>query len=92
MCSIQDAEKLTAWLVANIAHAERRPERVREELLQHCHEVCIEPLAADRNTRMVRSALRTAEETWFSRIPARLPAEVRARVLARTRPPCPLRS
>lgn len=31
--TINDQEKLTAWLAANVAHAERRPERVREELL-----------------------------------------------------------
>ncbi|MGW7200704.1 DUF4158 domain-containing protein [Streptomyces chryseus] len=32
-CSVQDAEKLTAWLASNVVHAERNPDRVREELL-----------------------------------------------------------
>ena len=36
VCGVADAEKLTAWLAANVAHAERRPDRVREELLKHC--------------------------------------------------------
>lgn len=31
VCSVQDAEKLTAWLAANVAHAERDPDRVRAE-------------------------------------------------------------
>ncbi|MER5587343.1 Tn3 family transposase [Streptomyces asoensis] len=82
VCSVQDAEKLTAWLAANVAHAERNADRVREELLKHCREEFIESPAPDRITRMVRSALHTAEETWFVRITARLTAETRARVLA----------
>lgn len=81
-CSVQDAEKLTDWLAANVAQAERNADRVREELLKHCREESIEPPTPDRNTRMVRSALHTAEETWFAHIPARLTTEVRARILA----------
>lgn len=82
VCSVQDAEKLTAWLAVSVAHAERNPDRVREELLKHCREECVEPPAADRITRMVRSALHSAEETWFATVGARLTEEVRARVLA----------
>ncbi len=82
MRSVQDAEKLTAWLVVDVAHAERNADRVREELLKHCREESIEPPTPDRITRMVRSALHTAEEAWFGRIAARLTAQVRARILA----------
>lgn len=57
LCSVQDTKKLTAWLAANVAHAERNADRVREELLKHCREEFIEPPAADRISRMVRSAL-----------------------------------
>lgn len=78
----QNAEKLTIWLAANVAHAERNPVRVREELLKHCREEFIEPPTPDRLTRMVRSALYSAEETRFARIAARLTAQVRVRVLA----------
>src|SRR2546429_7392869 len=81
VCSVQDAEKLTAWLAANVAHAERNADRVREELLKHCREELIEPPTVDRITRMVRSAQHTAEETWFARITSRLTAEGRARLL-----------
>ncbi|WP_413102531.1 DUF4158 domain-containing protein [Streptomyces sp. Inha503] len=63
VCSVQDAEKLTEWLAANVAHAERNEDRVREELLKHCRTECIEPPTPDRISRMVRSALHTAEET-----------------------------
>ena len=34
VCSVADAEKLTDWLAANVAHAERSPDRVREELVR----------------------------------------------------------
>ncbi|MFJ2868221.1 Tn3 family transposase [Kitasatospora sp. NPDC087314] len=82
VCSVQDAEKLTAWLAGNVAHAERNADRVREELLKRCREEFIEPPAPDRITRMVRSALHTVEETWFTTVFARLPDPVRERVLA----------
>lgn len=84
VCSMQGAEKLTAWLAANVAHAQRNVDRVREELLRHCREECIEPPAPDRITRIVRSVLHSAEESWFTVIAARLPAQVRARVLLGT--------
>lgn len=81
VCSVQDAEKLTVWLAASVAHAERNADRVREELLKRCRGEFIEPPAPDRITRMVRSALHTAEETWFTTITARLAPDVRARVM-----------
>jgi Domain of unknown function (DUF4158) len=34
VCSVADADKLSDWLTTNIAHAERRPEQVREELIK----------------------------------------------------------
>lgn len=43
VCGVVDAEKLTQWLMAGVAHAERHPDRVREELLRHCREERIEP-------------------------------------------------
>ncbi|CAM5563104.1 hypothetical protein BOQ63_007165 (plasmid) [Streptomyces viridifaciens] len=82
MCSVQDAEKLTAWLAVNVAHAERSPERVREELLKRCREEFIEPPAPDRIMRMVHSALHTAEEAWFTTVAARLLPPTRDKVLA----------
>jgi hypothetical protein len=34
LASVADAEKLTGWLAANVAHAERDADRVRVELLK----------------------------------------------------------
>ncbi|MGH3182775.1 MAG: Tn3 family transposase, partial [Streptosporangiaceae bacterium] len=81
-CSVADAGKLTGWLTGPVAHAERNQDRVREELVRRCREERIEPPAAGRITRMVRSALHNAEETWFGTIAARCGAEASARVLA----------
>ncbi|MGP3965770.1 Tn3 family transposase [Nonomuraea sp. 3N208] len=81
-CSVADADKLIDWLALNVAHAERQSDRVREELLKQCRAERIEPPAPGRITRIVRSALHNAEETWFAKIAARLDAEATARVLA----------
>ncbi|XVQ16114.1 DUF4158 domain-containing protein [Spirillospora sp. CA-255316] len=81
VCGVVDAEKLTQWLAAEVAHAERHPDRVREELLRHCRQERIEPPTPDRVTRIVRSALHVAEENWFAVIAALLEEQVHGRVL-----------
>src|ERR1035441_6993290 len=73
-CSVADADKLTAWLAAHVANAERNQDRVREELFRRCRAEQIEPPAPDRVTRIVRSALHNAEETWFAVIALRVGA------------------
>ncbi|WP_103382797.1 Tn3 family transposase [Pseudonocardia dioxanivorans] len=79
-CSVEDAEKFTDWLTADVAQAERRPELVREALLGRCRDERVEPPAAARIERIVAAALHRAEETLFSRIAARLSATETARV------------
>jgi TnpA family transposase len=82
LCSVADAGKLTDWLTGHVAHAERNPDRVREELVRRCREERIELPAAGRITRIVRSALHIAEEAWFAVIAGRCGAEASARLLA----------
>jgi Domain of unknown function (DUF4158) len=81
-CSVADADKLTDWLAAHVAKAERNPDRVREELARRCRAERIEPPAPARVTRIVRSALHSAEEAWFTVIAARAGTEASARVIA----------
>ena len=81
-CSVADADKLTDWLAANVAHAERNPNLVRAELVRRCRAERIEPPAPARMTRIVRSALHSAEETWFSVLAARISPAITARVVA----------
>jgi hypothetical protein len=80
-CSVADADKLTDWLAASVAYAERDPDRVRVELLKMMREERIELPADGRVGRMVASALRTAEQNWFAAIAARLDAAAMGRVL-----------
>ncbi len=81
VATLNDQEKLTAWLAANVAHAERRRERVRAELLARFRAEQIEPPTPGRLLRMVRSALRAVEQDWTLRISMRLDPLVRSRLL-----------
>ena len=81
-CSVADADKLTEWLAANVCEVERRPELVRDELLVRCRAERIEPPAAGRVDRIVRSALHQAEQALTARIVARLPVDVAGRLRA----------
>jgi len=81
-CSVADADKLTDWLAASVAHAERDTDRVRVEPLKRMREDRMEPSADGRVGRMVASALRTAEQNWFTAVPPRLDAAAMGRVLA----------
>lgn len=56
-------EKLGAWLAEDVCQRERRPERVREELLKHCRGEGIEQPAPARIGRIIGSGLRQAEKT-----------------------------
>ncbi|MGI5201344.1 DUF4158 domain-containing protein [Spirillospora sp. CA-108201] len=82
VCTTADADKVTVWLAENGAHAERRPERVREELLKHLRQERIEPPTSGRITRIVASALHSAEVAWSVRIASRLSADTTRRIYA----------
>ena len=77
-CSVADADKLTAWLAEHVAQAERRPERVPEELLAHCYAERIEPPTAGRVDRMVASRLSTAATVRLEELVAAAPDDAGA--------------
>jgi Domain of unknown function (DUF4158) len=81
-CTVADADKLTAWLTEHVCCKERRPERVREQFLEHCRDERIEPPAASRAGRIIGSAMRQAEQTLTLRVSARIPPEAAARMAA----------
>jgi Domain of unknown function (DUF4158)/Tn3 transposase DDE domain len=81
VATVDDQEKLTTWLAANVAHDERRLELVREELLARFRTERIEPPTSGRLLRMVRSALRTAEHNWAQQISERLDEPTSGRLL-----------
>ena len=70
--SSEDAGKLTEWLAACVCQAERRADRVREELLAQCRAGQIEPPSAGRCDRIIRSALHQAEQALTARVTGRL--------------------
>jgi len=71
-CSIEDADKLAAWLASEVCEAERQHDRVREQLLIRCRTERIEPPTSGRIDRIARSALRQAEVTLSCRLAGRL--------------------
>ncbi len=81
-CTVADADELAGWLAGGYAQEERRYELVRDEVLAECRSRSIEPPTPDRVERILRSGLHQAEKILTARIWARLPAEVRARLLA----------
>lgn len=70
-CSVEDADKLAAWLASEVCEAERQPEVVRQELLARCRTERVEPPTPGRVDRIVRSAVRQAEVALALRIAAR---------------------
>lgn len=79
-CSVEDAEKLTAWLASEVCEAERQADAVRQELLARCRTERVEPPTSGRVDRIVRSALHQAEVTLALRIAGRLPAATATRL------------
>ncbi len=81
VATVADQEKLTTSLAENVAPGERRPERIREELSAQFQVLRVEPPTPARLTRMVRSAMRTAEQNWALRISERMDTSTRTRLV-----------
>ena len=81
-CSVADAEALAGWLAEHVASSERRPERVRDELILRCRAELIEPPTPERVSEIARSALHQAEQALLALIAERLDAVVVARLEA----------
>jgi len=81
-CSVADAEALAGWLAEHVTSGERRPERVREELIVRCRAELIEPPTPERVSEIARSALHQAEQALLALIAERLDPVVVARLEA----------
>src|SRR5450755_4843314 len=81
-CSVADAEVLAGWLAEHVASGERRPERVRDELILRCRAELIEPPTPERVSEIARSALYQAEQALLALIADRLDAVVVGRLEA----------
>ena len=65
-----------------VCQGERRPERLREELLKRCQQEGIEQPAPGRTSRIIASGLRAAEKALVAKVAGRIPAQVAARMNA----------
>ncbi|MFJ5685441.1 DUF4158 domain-containing protein [Streptomyces sp. NPDC093099] len=81
-CTVADAEEVTAYLTEHVAREERRPERVRAELLARLRAQSIEPPTPGRCDRIVKAALRAAEESLTAWISSRLTAASVRRIVS----------
>jgi hypothetical protein len=81
-CSVADAEALAGWLAEHVASGERRPERVRDELIARCRAELIEPPTPERVSEIARSALHQSEQALLAVIAERLDPVVIARLEA----------
>src|SRR5450755_979404 len=81
-CSVADAEALAGWLAEHVTSGERRPERVRDELILRCRAELIEPPTPERVSEIARSALYQAEQALLALIADRLDAVVVGRLEA----------
>ncbi|MFD6337542.1 DUF4158 domain-containing protein [Streptomyces sp. NPDC060131] len=81
-CTVADAEEVTAYLAEHVAREERRPERVRAELLARLRAQSIEPPTPGRCDRIVKAALRAAEESLTAGISSRLTAASIRRIVS----------
>ena len=81
-CTVADAGKLTEWLAGEVCQRERRPERVREELLRRCGAEGIEQPAPGRMHRIIGSGLRQAEKILVATVSGRIPEQVTAAMTA----------
>lgn len=58
LATVADQDRLTSWLASNVAHAERRPDRVRHELLSQFRRERIEAPTPGRTHRPLEEIAR----------------------------------
>jgi TnpA family transposase len=78
---VDDETRLTAWLAATLAAVDRRVDRLTGALVAEFRRERIELPTPARVQRMVRSALKTADQAWAETIAGRLDDETKARLL-----------
>ena len=70
--TVEDGDNLTQWLVEFVLSQERREDALQEALYNRCREQQMEPPAPLRIERIMRSALRMADERFYAETVAKL--------------------
>jgi len=78
--TVADADDLAAWLCREVLPHEHRPEQLQTAVYARCRAGHIEPPAPGRVDRVVRSALRTYEDTLYRTVLGRIGPEGLARI------------
>lgn len=68
-----DAKAVVSWLAAQAIGKDLVPETARTKVYERFRSLKIEPPTAERIERIVKSALRTAEDQLFERVAGRIP-------------------
>ncbi len=85
--TVEDAEGLTNWLVESVVAEQRQEEVLNTAVYQKCRELHLEPPTPGRIERLIRSAIRTADQQIYKDTLAQLSPEVQAKLAALLNPP-----
>jgi TnpA family transposase len=78
--TVQDAETLTAWLTEEVLPKQREMSALTIALYDRCRAQRLEPPTPERIERLIRSALRAADERFYAETRAKLSPTTRARL------------
>ena len=78
--AVADADPLAAWLRDEVLPADQTPSHLQERLLDWCRDHRIEPPTSGRSERIIRSAIRSHESTFFEAIAEKLSKRSRQRL------------
>ena len=78
--TVQDVETFTQWLIESVLPHQRQEAALQEAIYDHCREQRLEPPTSQRIERIIRSALRTADEQFYSETMAKLSSTTRIRL------------
>lgn len=78
--TVNDAQKLTAWLETQVLAHDLRPESLELSAKEHLRHLKIEPPTPERLERIVRSAIRSFEDSFCEKITQQLPSLARTKL------------
>ena len=75
--TVKDAQNLTAWLETQVLAYDLKPESLEISASEHLQHLKIEPPTQERLQRIVRSAIRSFEDSFCNKTAQQLPSSVR---------------
>ncbi len=78
--TVKDAENLTAWLSTQVLAYDLKPESLEIAAKERLHHLKIEPPTQERLQRIVRSAIRSFEDSFCNKIAEQLSSSVRTKL------------